>query len=229
MLRVMELYPEQLNLNGDTGNPAVLVHRLRLAGLPARHVVYRPGEPAPYRPDMVTIGAGSKAAILHVLHDLPRISSLIYQWAWDGVPMLAVGTGMALLADEVIIDGDSYAGAGFARATVDLDAAGQVTDRFVTTWHSGTLLGTENHRSTVTLHAEEAFGTVAHGFGNNGSNEDGFEIRNVIGTHMQGPVLALNPTLADWFCRAIEPVYTPNHRHIWFDELAAQAREALSA
>ena len=98
MIRLLELYPEHLNLNGDRGNLLVLQRRLEWAQVPVQAFVHRAGQPLPAtRPDFVLLGHGSSAAWRQVYGDLSRIVTQLEQWMNEGTQVLAVSSGFAAL------------------------------------------------------------------------------------------------------------------------------------
>lgn len=98
MIRLMELYPDHLNLNGDRGNIQVLQRRLSWAGLDAQTFTHRIGQPMPSTaPDFVLLGHGSPAAWRQVYGDLVRIAPTLNSWLASGTQLLAVSSGFAAL------------------------------------------------------------------------------------------------------------------------------------
>jgi CobQ-like glutamine amidotransferase family enzyme len=98
LIRLLELYPEHLNLNGDRGNLLVLQRRLEWAQVPVQAFVHRAGQPLPAtRPDFVLLGHGSSAAWRQVYGDLSRIVTQLEQWMNEGTQVLAVSSGFAAL------------------------------------------------------------------------------------------------------------------------------------
>lgn len=98
MIRLLELYPDHLNLNGDRGNLLILQRRLEWAGVTAERFTHRPGQPLPAtRPDFILLGHGSPAAWRQVYGDLARIVPEVEQWLKQGTQMLAISSGFAAL------------------------------------------------------------------------------------------------------------------------------------
>lgn len=98
MIRLLELYPDHLNLNGDRGNLLILQRRLEWAGVTAQHFTHRPGQPLPAtRPEFVLLGHGSPAAWRQIYADLARIMPQLEEWMHDGTQLLAVSSGYAAL------------------------------------------------------------------------------------------------------------------------------------
>lgn len=98
MIRLLELYPEHLNLNGDRGNLQVLEKRLGWASVEVQSFTHRPGQPLPSTaPDFVLLGHGSPAAWRQIYSDLSRIAPIFQDWLDGGTQILAVSSGFAAL------------------------------------------------------------------------------------------------------------------------------------
>lgn len=98
MIRLLELYPEHLNLNGDRGNLQVLEKRLGWASVEVQSFTHRPGQPLPSTaPDFVLLGHGSPAAWRQIYSDLSRIAPTFQEWLDGGTQILAVSSGFAAL------------------------------------------------------------------------------------------------------------------------------------
>ena len=98
MNRLLELYPEHLNLNGDRGNLVVLQRRLEWSAIEVQVSSYRPGESlGSEAPDFVLLGHGSPAAWRQIYADLARISPTLQSWIDGSTQMLAVSSGFAAL------------------------------------------------------------------------------------------------------------------------------------
>ncbi|RII85568.1 glutamine amidotransferase, partial [Clavibacter michiganensis subsp. insidiosus] len=115
-----------------------------------------------------------------------------------GVPILAVGGGLQLLGESVrLVDGGELVGAGVLPVRTTLTAERRVGDLVLDT-PDGDVVGYENHGSTLDIGEHAPLGTVRAGFGNGGQGGgEGIRVGATIGTHLGGPVLALNPRLAD--------------------------------
>jgi lipid II isoglutaminyl synthase (glutamine-hydrolysing) len=98
MIRLLELYPEHLNLNGDRGNLVVLQRRLEWAAIEVQVSSYRPGESlGSEAPDFVLLGHGSPAAWRQIYADLAHIAPTLQSWIDGSTQMLAVSSGFAAL------------------------------------------------------------------------------------------------------------------------------------
>ena len=98
MIRLLELYPEHLNLNGDRGNLLILQRRLEWASVQVQVFTHRAGQPLPATPpDFVLLGHGSPAAWRQIYADLAKCAQTLENWLAAGTQLLAVSSGFAAL------------------------------------------------------------------------------------------------------------------------------------
>lgn len=97
MIHLMELFPDHLNLNGDSGNITVLEKRIEWFGLSAKRSFVQPGQVPVSRPDFLLIGHGSAAAWKQIYSELARLAPTIQDWMKQGTRVLAVSSGFAAL------------------------------------------------------------------------------------------------------------------------------------
>jgi len=202
-LTVVSLFPDILDVNGDSANAAVLQTRLRWMGFQTRLIGVQVGENVPSAaPDIVVIGSGSDEDLTATLTELRRIESPLREWVEAEVPILAVGTSWELLSHYVETGTQApLKGLGIFPGH-SMPAKKRITGELVVDSEFGRLFGFENHVRQYTLGAGGVhLGTVVCGSGNASAvKARGFEgaiVRNAIGTHLHGPVLARNPVLAD--------------------------------
>jgi CobQ-like glutamine amidotransferase family enzyme len=145
------------------------------------------------------LGGGEDAAQAYAVQWLLRQPALLA--AMGTAQALAVCAGMQMLGDWTQgADGQRSAGAGVLDLTTvegARRAAGEVVAE-CTHRDVQTLTGFENHRGRTYLGPGlTPLGRVRSGTGN-GDGVDGVLTASVVGTHLHGPVLARNPTLADF-------------------------------
>lgn len=235
MITIVSLYPELLDLNGDSHNSLVLQQRARWAGCEvAIEAVPLGSTPQSSRPSVVVVGSGPEASLVPVLEALRALESLVKTWIAADVPVLAVGTGWELLSQGLeLSDGTRLKGLGiFSGWSVP---SARVSDDIVVDTTFGRLVGFENHAREY--HAEAGarpLGVVAYGVGNSVIEPDPREgeiAGSAIGTHLHGPVLAKNPALADHLLTiATGGEYSPNNAGAERADRSAQlARDAIVA
>lgn len=97
MIKLMQLYPEHLNLNGDGGNLLVLEKRIAWGGLTSKRIEHRPGQSESERPDILLIGHGSTDAWRQIYADFVRLAPTIRQWMQNGTLVIAISSGYAAM------------------------------------------------------------------------------------------------------------------------------------
>jgi CobQ-like glutamine amidotransferase family enzyme len=212
-LRLLALYPEQMNIYADRGNILFLRRRCEWRGIGFEHVAAGPGEGFdPGAHDLIYLGGGQDRDQRAVAADMVASKRESLTAAADsGAVVLAVCGGYQLLGHSYELDDERLPGIGL----VDLETVRKPGPRLIgnvaieVDLGDGprTVAGFENHGGRSYLGAGETpLGRVLQGHGNNG--EDGFEgvLRgNLIGTYLHGPLLPKNAWLADeLIARALE-------------------------
>lgn len=203
-LRLLTLYPEQMNIYADRGNVIFLERRCRWRGIGFAATTAGIGEGFdPDEHDLIYIGGGQDRDQVLVAEELRRQVPRIREALAQGAALLAVCGGYQLLGHRYAgHQGDEIRGTGL----VDLETvAGEtriIGNVLVECRFDGverTLVGFENHAGRTTLGAGvEPLGRVVAGGGNNGQDgTEGCRAGRVIGTYVHGPLLPKNPWLAD--------------------------------
>lgn len=193
---ILQLFPELTDVNGDAQNALVLARRADWGGLEAEVVPVLLGARPPGAPAAVVLGSSTDSVLPRVLAALETIRPALAGWLADGVPVLAVGTGLELLTERVVLEDQVLDGLGVVAGEATPLAA-RVADDLVVDAAEGRLVGYENHARGLRLGAGvEPFGTVVRGVGD-GQGVDGVRSGALLGTRLHGPVLAKNPALAD--------------------------------
>jgi CobQ-like glutamine amidotransferase family enzyme len=204
-IRIVQFYPDLLGVTGDRGNVEVLAARASLAGHDSEVITVGRGDTAPESADVVVIGNGPLSALRVVGDDLHGRREWLAAQLAAGAAVLAVGGGAELLSDSIaLLDGTSVPGLGLLPARVSRTRQRRV-GYVVADTVDGRLVGFEDHASEWTLSAD-ADPTVRYGrvIAGNGGFADGHETiaeDGLYATNVQGPVLPLNPSLADALLR----------------------------
>lgn len=216
------LYPDLMNIYGDTGNIIALTKRAEWRGIEVEVKHISIGDRIPTRRvgtqiDLYFFGGGQDQTQSLVARDLKSSGKgrIIKQEIARGVPLLAICGGYQLLGEYYKPSkGPKLPGIGlFPVYTVagDKRMIGNIVvqpQKVGPLWLD--LVGFENHSGKTFLKAgAQPLGKVQKGYGNNG--EDGTEgcmYRNAIGCYMHGSLLPKNPVLADWLLKkALEVKY----------------------
>ena len=208
-LRILHLYPELLNLYGDSGNILVLTQRLRWRHIPVEVCEVHVGErPSLHDADLVFIGGGSDREQRIVCESLQRQKHELKSFVEDGGALLAVCGGYQLLGEYYMMGPEKIAGLELVDLRTDRGSPRLISNIIVESricTHN--IVGYENHGGRTSLGAGvEPLGRVIYGKGNDGvSGFEGCLYNNVVGTYIHGPLLPKNPGVADFLLeRALE-------------------------
>ncbi len=204
-LRVLSLYPDQMNIYADRGNIVFLRRRCEWRGIGFSHAGAGPGERVdPAAHDLFYIGGGQDRDQRMVAADMVASKrEALVAAVGDGAGLLAVCGGYQLLGHSYELEEEKLPGLGLA----DLETVREPGERLIgnvaieVDLGAGPriLAGFENHGGRTYLGpGATPLGRVVKGFGNNG--RDGLEgVRgdNLIGTYLHGPLLPKNAWLAD--------------------------------
>jgi CobQ-like glutamine amidotransferase family enzyme len=204
-LRLLALYPEQMNIYADRGNILFLQRRCEWRGIPFEYAAAGPGEgfdPADH--DLIYIGGGQDRDQVLVAEDMLRTKrDAIGNAVEDGAAVLAVCGGYQLLGHRYQLGDSSITGLGIADLETVREPGARLIGNVSIEVELGegprVLAGFENHGGRTHLGAgAEPLGRVLHGHGNNGRDGyEGVKRRNLIGTYLHGPLLPKNVWLAD--------------------------------
>jgi lipid II isoglutaminyl synthase (glutamine-hydrolysing) len=204
-LRLLALYPEQMNIYADRGNILFLRRRCEWRGVGFSYAVAGPGESFdPGAHDLLYLGGGQDRDQRAVAADMVAGKrDAIYAAVAGGAVMLAVCGGYQLLGHSYRLGEEKLPGLGLVELETVREPGPRLIGNVVIEVDLGdgprTIAGFENHGGRTYLgNGAEPLGRVISGFGNNG--KDGFEgVRqgNLIGTYLHGPLLPKNAWLAD--------------------------------
>ena len=204
-LRVLALYPEQMNIYADRGNILFLQRRCEWRGIGFSLASAGPGESFdPGGHDLLYLGGGQDRDQRMVAADMVATKrEPLAAAVTGGCVMLAVCGGYQLLGHSYQMGSERLPGLGLA----DLETVRKPGPRLIgnvaieADLGDGprTIAGFENHGGRTYLgEGAEPLGRVIEGFGNNGDDgQEGVRRGNLIGTYLHGPLLPKNSWLAD--------------------------------
>ena len=212
LLRVAHLYPELLNLYGDSGNILVLRKRMEWRGISCDVREVHVGETPSFADvDIAFIGGGSDREQKIVCDYLLKVRPELAAFVEDGGVLGAVCGGYQLLGHSYLMGDEEVRGLSLVDLYTDRGSPRLVGNIMVESRISPQpVVGYENHGGRTHLGAGvEPMGTVLHGFGNDGeTGEEGCLYKNVVGTYVHGPLLPKNPGVADYLIsQALERKY----------------------
>ncbi|WP_346927506.1 glutamine amidotransferase [uncultured Arthrobacter sp.] len=228
-IRVLQLYPRDMNIYGDWGNALVLAQRLRWHGYTPELLEYNVGDEFPDGVDLIVGGGGQDSGQLVIQDDLLSRESVLKGLAEDGTPMLVI-CGLYQLFGKFFKTRTGSVIPGIGILDVETHGTDErlIGNVSVSTTEFGTVLGYENHSGQTTLGpGVTPLGTTAKGTGNNSSDgQEGARYRNIVASYLHGSLLPKNPALADFLIStAVERKYGTFSPGTPDDSYAVLARE----
>ncbi len=206
--KILYLYPDLLDLYGDSGNIEVLKYRLEKRGIKCQVDTYSILEDKPDFNDynLIFMGGGADREQSILADDLAKCKDDIITAINNGVFVLLICGGFQLFgkyykdADGNIIDGlgifDYYTVSGGKRNR----NIGNIIIESNIDGENYKVIGFENHGG-ITYDISNSFGKILYKNPNNNYDFEGFMLDNVIGTYLHGPLLSKNPKLADYIIK----------------------------
>lgn len=210
-ITIGHLYPELLNVYGDTGNIQCLLRRCQWRGIEAEVVSFELKDEIDFsKLDIVLLGGGSDREQKLVCDRLRDIKDDFKAYVENDGVVIAICGGYQLLGNyyklgEEMIPGleviDMHTERGEGRLISNIVIQSELAQMPV--------VGFENHGGRTDIKGNRPLGKVLYGNGNDGkTGYEGVIYKNVIGTYLHGPLLPKNPQLADWLItRALEKKY----------------------
>jgi len=189
-------------LNEETGNLLVLKKRCEWRGIGVEFNEVNSIEEF-VQSDIYFLGSGAEAQLKEVAKTLDYYKEKLITERDNGAVFLGVGFGYNILGNSIKLDSANIIN-GLSLLDVDSE---KMEKRFVGNVTAEndflkpmTFVGFENHNMVSFLRNEtKPLMTVAVGKGNNGKDKtEGARFKNVFGTNLHGPFLAINPHFADY-------------------------------
>ncbi|BCW19315.1 glutamine amidotransferase [Pseudarthrobacter enclensis] len=201
VLRVVQLYPRDMNIYGDWGNALVLQQRIRWHGYTPELLEYNVGDPFPDGVDIIVGGGGQDSGQLVIQDDLQARAGTLKDLAEADTPMLVI-CGLYQLFGRFFKTRTGSVIPGIGILDVETHGTDErlIGNVKVATPEFGEVLGYENHSGQTTLGSGvRPLGTVAKGTGNNSSDgHEGARYRNIVASYLHGSLLPKNPAIADF-------------------------------
>ncbi|HVX34283.1 MAG TPA: glutamine amidotransferase [Solirubrobacterales bacterium] len=204
-LRVLSLYPDQMNIYADRGNILFLRRRCEWRGIGFAWQGAGPGDSVdPAAHDLFYVGGGQDRDQRFVAADMVETKRAALAAAVDdGAVLLAVCGGYQLLGHSYELGHETLPGLGLADLRTVREAAPRLIGNVAIETDLGgpkrIVAGFENHGGRTYLGPDaRPLGRVLKGHGNNGTDaHEGIWRANLIGTYLHGPLLPKNAWLAD--------------------------------
>lgn len=208
-IRIIQLYPRDMNLYGDWGNVLVLKKRLEWRGFTVEIIDHNPGDATDFSGGDIFVGGGGQDSGQTVIQDdLLARGEELHQLVAGGAPMLLI-CGMYQLFGRRFVTGDGTEIRGIGALPLETRAGEERLIGNITLENEqfGRMVGYENHSGQTFLDEGVApLGKVVRGAGNNLTDgHEGVLYHHVIATYLHGPLLPKNPRLADFLiAKALE-------------------------
>lgn len=227
-LRILQLYPKDMNIYGDNGNVLVLKKRTEWHGYTPEILHYNPGDHFPEDVDLVIGGGGQDSGQDVIQDDLIGIKPQLHRLAHDDVPMLMV-CGLYQLFGRFFKTSTGHMIEGIGIFDLETHGSGErmIGNIITHSEYFGDIVGYENHSGKTYLGPSvEPLGRLVKGAGNNGEDDsEGARFRNVIGTYLHGSLLPKNPLIADFLIEtALAKKYGDFAPNVIDDSFADEAR-----
>ncbi len=204
-LRLLTLYPDQMNIYADRGNLLFWQRRCEWRGINFEHESAGPGDPVdPGAHDLIYIGGGQDRDQRLVAVDMVKTKRQgLAEAVEDGAVVLAVCGGYQLLGHSYQLGDERIEGLGLADLETVREDGPRLIGNVAIEADLGkgprVLAGFENHGGRTYLGpGAEPLGRVVKGHGNDGrSGFEGVRRLNLFGTYLHGPLLPKNAWLAD--------------------------------
>jgi CobQ-like glutamine amidotransferase family enzyme len=204
-LRLLALYPEQMNIYADRGNIMFLKRRCEWRGIGFSYAAAGPGESLdPGAHDFVYVGGGQDRDQRIVAQDMVATKRrALADAVEDQAVVLGVCGGYQLLGHSYQLGDERIPGLGLAELETVREPGPRLIGNIEIQADLGDgpreLAGFENHGGRTFLgEGATPLGRVVRGHGNNGRDGlEGVRRANLIGTYLHGPLLPKNAWLAD--------------------------------
>ena len=239
-LRFLHLFPSQLGLNGEAGNLDVLVARLKWVDIDSKIETFDGSGSIASDYDAVFIGSGTLAGALEALELFEAQAPKLQALAARNIPFLALGLGWEILGESVeLLDGRTVAGIGVFPSRSQRIAERASAESFGFDQAGNLTTGYANHSSEIELlNDSQPLISLDAGFGNSSResakkrSDEGLLSQNLMAARLNGPLLAINPHLADQFLGVVARNSGFGYQQIsaeakTADEYAAKARSEL--
>jgi len=210
-LRILHLYPQEMNASGDSGNLLTLRKRCEWRNIPIEIIPFESDDS--FRKietaDIIFGGGSQDSGQATIEESLRAISPTLRTKVESGTPILVTSGFYQLFGNFFeTVDGDHYDGVGAFNAET-YGGIKRLTGNIIEISELfGTIVGYENHSGQTILCSDDLkpLGNVTLGAGNNDEDlQEGVIYKNTIGTYLHGPILPKNPKIADFLiAKAIE-------------------------
>lgn len=203
-VRILQLYPRDMNIYGDWGNVLVLKQRLAWHGYDAVILEHNAGDPFADDVDILIGGGGQDSGQIVIQEDLQANAAHLRALAEDGTPMLAI-CGLYQLFGNFFKTHDGTVIPGIGVLDIETHGGSErlIGNVVARSEEFGDIHGYENHSGQTYLGpGVRPLATVTKGEGNNSKEDhEGARHLNIVASYLHGSLLPKNPAIADFLIR----------------------------
>lgn len=200
-LHIVHFYPDLLNLYGDKGNIAALTKRAQWRGISVNMTVCTKEDAIPdlQDVDIIFLGGGPDKAEEMVCSLLKDKKEALASYVEENGVLLATCGGFSMLGKEFPTADGLVEGLGILNITTQPTEGRYIGNAVIeSSLIKEPIVGFENRVGKMMMDQYEPLGKVVCGHGNTGDGAmEGLVYKNVIATHLHGPLLPKNPELCD--------------------------------
>lgn len=200
-LNIIHFYPDLLNLYGDKGNLSALTKRASWRGISVSLTACTKEDAIPdlQTADILFLGGGPDKAEEMVCGLLKEKQEELKAYIEDDGVLLATCGGFPMLGKEFPVAEGVTEGLGILDFTTEKPQGRYIGNVVVeSSLTKQPIVGFENRTGKTLIGEYQPLGKVICGHGNTGDGAyEGLLYKNVIGTHLHGPLLPKNPELCD--------------------------------
>ncbi len=224
-LQIACLYPKMLSHFGDKGNISALKHRLNERGIDAKIICTEENTDIK-NADIIYLGGGTERNQILVSKQLLDKKAVLTEYIENGGVMLAVCSGYEIICKSFFAEGKTHKGLGLIQASSQ-KAPKRIFGNIIITSSLGfDIVGFENRSTSVNTEGLKPLGEVR--YSNGSAKEEGIIYKNLIGTHIHGPILPKNPQLSDYIIeKALKKKYPDVKLESIDDTLEKKAHEYI--
>lgn len=198
-INITHLYPDTLNMSADKGNILALNSRISKRNIHVNIKEYKINEEVNFSDtDIILLGGGYDKDRPDICEKLIKNKEELIKCLEKGGILIAVSSSYPIIGNSFQNDGETYQGLGIIdmdTVTVNKRKTGNVILKSEIL--NSMIAGFENHTDKTTFNADVTdLGSVV--FGDSKGENEGVLTKNIVGTHLHGPILPKNPILTDY-------------------------------
>ena len=196
-VHILWMYPDVLNMHGSRGDAMALLRFSNIMKIPCTiRRINKLTDEIPFDwADMIFFPSGDLSAVEDLVKALTPVKQKLKDFINSGKVVFTVGSTGAVFGKGVsYLDGRKVRGLGILDMVFRQRQRVSGNDLWINLPEGDELVGVQIQMADVKLGKDqEAFGKVVYGRGNNEDGTEGARTKNLIFTHMLGPILVKNP------------------------------------